>query len=100
MTTLSKEISALVAGRLPRLLPPFIADAIAQDQHRIHVGAFPSHPRSFQTCFDNELVGTLNHPGTDRPTSASKGGILHQREALAYIPQMLSHVFLLRFGLG
>ena len=46
---------------LPGLLPALITNGIAQDQQGIDVLSAPMHPGSFQTCFNDELVGTLDH---------------------------------------
>lgn len=100
VAALATPLPTLLACRLPRFLPALIAHAIAQGQHRIHVGALPAHSCAFETGFDHELVGTLHHPRADRPASASKGGIVHQTETFAPIPQMLSTRFLQGFSLA
>lgn len=107
---LLSELNALMAeffahsksrlrGYLPGFQPAFIADAIAQGQHRIHMGALPSHPGTFQACFNHEFVGTLHHSRTDRPACAPIGGVLHLAEPFAKIPQMFANRFLRGFRL-
>ena len=85
VATLGEPIPTLLAGGVPRFLPSLIADAIAQGQHRIHVGAFPAHAAAFQAGLNHELVGALHHPRTNRPTCTAEERILHQGEPFAQI---------------
>ena len=100
VAALDEHIPTLLAGGVPRFLPALIADAIAQGQHRIHVGPLPAHAAAFQAGLNHELVGTLHHPRTNRPTCASKERILHQGEPFAQIGDVLTNRFLVDFALG
>lgn len=87
----------MVCERLvPQFLPALIADGGAQGEQRVDMAAFPMHPRSLETHFDDVFVGTLHHAGADRPALVSKGRILHQGFSLAQIVQMLLNTLALR----
>ena len=76
--------------RLPGLLPAVITDRIAQNEHGIDVRSAPMHARSFQTCFDHELVGTLDHARADRPARLLIGRILHVYLSFLQVGQFLA----------
>jgi hypothetical protein len=67
-------VLSLSCRGVPGLLPALITHGIAQDEHRIDLLATPMHPRAFQTGFDDQLVGTLDHARTNRPACFLIGG--------------------------
>jgi hypothetical protein len=99
VTTLDEELPTLVTCDLPRVLPSLMAHTVAQGEHRIHVGTFPSHATAFEPGLTHERVGTFHHPGTDRPSGLSKEGRLHQREPCAQLAEMLANLFSIGFVL-
>jgi len=99
VAALDEPIPTLLAGGVPRFLPALIADATLQDQHRIHVGAFPTHAAAFQAGLNHELVGTLHHPRANRPACTSEERILHQGEPFAQIGDVLPNRFPVDFAL-
>ena len=98
-SSLDEPIPTLLACGVPHFLPTLIADAIAQDQHRIHVGAFPAHAAALQAGLNYELVGTLHHPRTNRPPCTAEERILHQGEPFAQIGDVFMNRFLVDFVL-
>ena len=91
--TASPELAGLGTSHLPGFLPTFITDAIAQSEHGIHMVALPMHASSFEAGFDDEFVGTFHHTRPNRPACSSERGILHQSQAFAQIPQVLTDVW-------
>jgi len=83
-------VLALSRRGVPGLLPAVITHGIAQDEHQIDVLALPMHPGSFQTGFDDQLVGTLDHARANRPARLLISRILHVSLAFLQIGQFLA----------
>lgn len=84
-----------LSGNAPHFRPALVANSIAQGQHRIDVGALPTHPRPFQTSLDDQFVGAFHHARTNGPPLLAEVGIVHHSFALAEIAQVLTHPLLL-----
>ena len=81
--------SSMGHRRRPRLVPAPIADRVAEHQHGIDVLPTPAHPCSFQSCFDDQLVGTFDTPRTNGPACLLVRWVLHVCFTLLQVGQFL-----------
>lgn len=98
MSALDASGTTLLACSLPGFLPSLITHAIAQGEHGINIGAFPSHATAFEPGLNDEFVRALDHAGTNRPAGSSKQRIAHQGEPFAQITQVLTNLFPVAFA--
>src|SRR5216683_1932827 len=74
------------------LVPLAIADRVAEHQHTVDVLPTPTHARSFQSCFDDQLVGAFDAPRTNGPSSLPVRWVLHVRFTLLQVGEFLLDV--------
>ena len=79
---------SLVFDLRPLFFPAVGADDIANGQHGIDMVFCPMHPRTFQACFDHQLIATFHDATSNGPTLRLKLWVLHLLFAFFQVGQI------------